>query len=183
MILKLVEITLLLMDIASLNLLSNYVGGALGVIVVFDLSNLKSFYSTDLEDMIQITRKRCDAELILAGNKTDLITSEQLDILMADIQKFKDKFDITEFVATSAKTGENIERTFEILLDMIISKKVVDISDRKKLLFKICLIGLRKVGKTAIMTRYCTGKFDKGLKLTIGSHIGKKSIQYEPKKK
>lgn len=184
-----VEIKLQLWDLAGESrmefLLQNFVKGASGIVVVFDLSNKESFYTNDLEEMIKLFKENSDAEFILVGNKNDLKTPEQSEINPEDIQNLQDKFEISEFIATSAKTGKNIENLFEILVDLIISKKIekseIDLSSDSPLNLKICVIGVTGVGKTSIILRYTGSRFTTDYKATIGANITRKDIQYEPK--
>ena len=42
-------------------------------------------------------------------------------------------------------------------------------------IFKVIVAGAGGVGKTAMITRYCTGKFEEGYKMTIGAGFHTKS--------
>ena len=42
-------------------------------------------------------------------------------------------------------------------------------------IFKVIVAGAGGVGKTAMVTRYCTGKFEEGYKMTIGASFHTKS--------
>ena len=94
-----------------------YLEGADGAIVLFDLTNKKSFeklgeWIKDFKDY------RKNAPLILLGNKSDLkaqiVVSEEEGIDYA-------KENEMEFLKASAKTGENVEEAFKSL-----TKKMLD---------------------------------------------------------
>lgn len=90
-----------------------YFLGASGVIYVFDLSRPTTF--KNIEEDIDYLKGILNGGVIkLVGNKKDLITDEKLEEIRAEMAL---PFDI----ATSAKTGENVEQLFydmgKVLLD------------------------------------------------------------------
>jgi GTPase SAR1 family protein len=90
---------------------TDFYSGSSGVLLVFDLTNLKSFDSVskwykDIKDNI-----RRDMEIIgyVIGNKNDLKNERRISI--NEIAKLADALDL-KFLETSALTGENIDDAF-----------------------------------------------------------------------
>jgi len=107
-----------------------YYKGALGALIVFDLTELSTFeaikkWIKELED----GSGRGIVPFLILGNKLDLITKSQFQQIKKKVQKFvnelnsrysKSGFSV-EFFATSAKTGENVHQAFEILGEKILN--------------------------------------------------------------
>jgi len=105
------ELSVLLWDIAGEvsqdKVPVTYFLGASGVIYVFDLSRPTTF--KNISDDLNYLKGILNGGVIrLVGNKRDLITDEQLS-------KIKEELEIPFDIATSAKTGENVEQLFEDL--------------------------------------------------------------------
>jgi len=105
------ELSVLLWDIAGEvsqdKVPVTYFLGASGVIYVFDLSRPTTF--KNISDDLNYLKGILNGGVIrLVGNKRDLITDEQLS-------KIKKELEIPFDIATSAKTGENVEQLFEDL--------------------------------------------------------------------
>lgn len=102
------EISLLLWDIAGEvsqdKIPNSYFLGSSGIIYVFDLTR-PSTYRNIASDIEYLNGMANDAIIKVVGNKSDLVTSDQI----ADIKEtISNKWDII----TSAKTGENVEDLF-----------------------------------------------------------------------
>jgi len=102
------------------NLSSNkpmYYHGALGAVLVFDLTNSSSFEY--LPQWIEEVRSRAKPEiqLLLVGNKSDLI--DQRQETLEEINSFKRKFYLY-YIETSAKTGEGVYNCFYILTGLML---------------------------------------------------------------
>ena len=102
------ELSILLWDIAGEvsqdKVPVTYFLGASGVIYVFDLSR-PTTYKNITED-VEYLKGILDGGVIrVVGNKRDLVTDEQLGNIREELEL---PFDI----ATSAKTGENVEELF-----------------------------------------------------------------------
>lgn len=102
-----------------------YFQGAYGILLVFDLTNHKSFESLDswLADIEESTQTK-GLPIWLIGNKNDLIkTKDMQKITDSEIEEFleflksryNNYFDIG-FSKTSALTGNNIDEAFEGLV-------------------------------------------------------------------
>lgn len=81
-----------------------YFLGASGVIYVFDLSRPTTFKNI-AEDVEYLKGILNGGVIRIVGNKKDLITAEQLE-------EIRQELDMPFDLATSAKTGENVEQLF-----------------------------------------------------------------------
>lgn len=102
------ELSILLWDIAGEvsqdKVPVTYFLGASGVIYVFDLSRPTTY--KNIEEDIEYLKGILDGGVVrVVGNKKDLVTDEQLENIREELVL---PFD----VATSAKTGENVEELF-----------------------------------------------------------------------
>jgi len=152
-----------------------------GVLIVFDVSNLNSFYNSEIREIIQMIKEETEAEFILIGNKSDLTTPEDLIIIIEDIKKFQEEYNISEFITTSAKTGKNIHNTFDKIIDCIISKKFKKNMEVSSI--KLMIIGLKQVGKTSIVNNYTGAIFTENYFPTMGFSIKSKEIEYYKEEK
>ena len=102
------ELSILLWDIAGEvsqdKVPVTYFLGASGVIYVFDLSR-PTTYKNIAEDIEYLKDVLDGGAIRVVGNKKDLVTDEQLEEIRGGLEL---PFDI----ATSAKTGENVEELF-----------------------------------------------------------------------
>ena len=102
-------------------LLINFVTGASGAILMFDLTHPKSFYN--LEEWIKILRKdNLDLPIILVGTKSDRRESLELDDQI--VLEFVEQYNISYYIKISSKLGENVDKTFEILTREIIKQNI-----------------------------------------------------------
>lgn len=94
-----------------------YYRNAQGVIVVFDLTDETSFQSLDgwLDDVKVNAQK--DIEIIIAGNKEDLIDKRVIPRELA--QKFAEKRNL-RYLEISALTGFNVDLIFKLLIRKLI---------------------------------------------------------------
>jgi Ras-related protein Rab-11A len=85
--------------------------GALGALLVFDLSREHTFGSmkTWLSEMRGIIKR--DIPKVIIGNKLDLIPEIGQTIDRSEVEKYA-KDEGCSFIETSAKTGENVEKAF-----------------------------------------------------------------------
>ena len=96
-----------------------YLEGANGALLVYDMTNQKSFEK--LNEWVQSFREaRDDAPVILIGNKSDLI--KQIKINESESTDYAN-INNMGMIITSAKTGQNVEQAFikltKIILDHI----------------------------------------------------------------
>ena len=98
----------------------SYYRGALGAIVVYDITSRDSF--NNLPRWIQDAREQASKEVTIAvvGNKRDLAANERA-VPMLDASRFCQERDLL-FMETSALTGEAVVDVFEMLTRRIIEK-------------------------------------------------------------
>lgn len=108
-------------------LLDNYLIGARGLIVVYDITRPKTIDSTEywIQRFIDLPNEMVPT--ILVGNKTDLRYSKNYTVdtnkAMQHAKYLSDVFGTKiQFIETSALKGENINEAFENLVDEIINQ-------------------------------------------------------------
>mmetsp|Transcript_13265 Transcript_13265/g.24903 ORF Transcript_13265/g.24903 Transcript_13265/m.24903 type:complete len:232 (+) Transcript_13265:234-929(+) len=99
-------------------LLPTYFRKAKGVILVFDITNAKSFESLSERWMAQLNDHASADDLakLLVGNKSDLETSRE--VTRDKVDQFCQEYGM-EFLETSAKSGENVLQAFEKLIAIV----------------------------------------------------------------
>ncbi|KAK1463685.1 Ras family protein [Colletotrichum cuscutae] len=118
----------------------SYFRGASGALLVFDLSRKQTFqHVTDwLNDLRQIAEP--DIVVILVGNKADLTQGEDGDgnnkreVTKDEAEEWARRNGVFEYVETSAKSGENVERAFMRVAERIynnIQAGKYDLNDRR----------------------------------------------------
>ena len=97
-------------------LASTFYRRANGMVLVYDLTSPSSF--DHVENWMKQIRQKADPdiEIVLVGNKLDLVTEQDF----TQGQKMAASFGIP-FFTVSAKSGENIAEVFRTLTDMIIT--------------------------------------------------------------
>lgn len=119
------DITLQIWDLGGEDrfrfIVPNYVRGAYGGLLVFDLTRFLTF--TNLEDWLNIIRKAVsDIPVILVGTKNDIadkraVTKDAIEEYVAATPE------ITCYVETSSKTGHNIDTLFDTLVKKMFPAK------------------------------------------------------------
>ena len=95
-----------------------YLEGANGAFVIFDTTKRKTF--DKLDEWIQSFKEsRGNRPLLLIGNKIDL--SDKIKVEESEVKEYAEK-NSTEFILTSAKTGENVEKAFKGLVKTILDE-------------------------------------------------------------
>lgn len=98
-----------------------------GLILVYDIADYKSLY--DLEGWIEHCRDKVeelDMQMVLAGCKADL--QEKRSVSKEDAVMFAKKVDlfsdlqIEDVIECSAKTGENVEEVFLVLISRMLNR-------------------------------------------------------------
>ncbi|MHA1818959.1 MAG: Rab family GTPase [Promethearchaeota archaeon] len=111
------------------NLRKSYYKGAQGIIVVGDLTRKRTFIQLEKFWMGDIkNHSDPDVVKIFIANKKDL-PSEVSDEFL---EEFRRKHKIDRIIKTSAKTGENVELAFIVLLNKLIKRakeKMANISE------------------------------------------------------
>jgi len=101
-------------------LLEDYVMGARGALLLFDLTIMPKI--GDILEWVNIARLHdINLPIILVGSKNDLE-----DLMAIDDESalhIKNAFNMIDYIKTSAKSGYNVELPFEIL-----ARKLIDVS-------------------------------------------------------
>ncbi|MFX1451097.1 MAG: hypothetical protein ACFFCM_09655, partial [Promethearchaeota archaeon] len=100
-------------------LLSQYSKGANGAFFLYDITNQTSL--DHLPDWTQVIREHAgDIPIMLIGSKVDLAefraVSRDDGILAAK------KYNLSSFVELSSKTGENVEKAFNVMTEILFEK-------------------------------------------------------------
>ncbi len=97
-----------------------YFYGANGVLAVADLTRKKSL--NDLDDWIDGVEKIAGkVPIFIAVNKCDLI--DQAQFSQKEVSQMAKAFD-SDFIHTSAKTGEGVEQCFKKLGDLVVEHQL-----------------------------------------------------------
>lgn len=95
-----------------------YLEGANGALVIYDMTNRKSFKK--LDDWLESFKEaRGDQPLLLIGNKADL--KNKIEVEEDEGKKYAEQYKM-DFIITSAKTGLNVEDAFRDLIKSILEK-------------------------------------------------------------
>ena len=121
------HINLILWDIAGQSkfelMRRHFYQGTEGIILIFDLTNRKSFESLpswckDLEK--NVTPRRGKLVGFILGNKEDLVSERKVSA--EEAKKIAQEFNL-EYIETSAKTGKNVEKSFIKLSESLIQSR------------------------------------------------------------
>lgn len=102
------------------HLMSSYVMGARGALLLIDLTRLPEIKAV-LEWVNIVRMHDIDLPIILVGTKLDL--DEFLAIDDETALNIKDTFNMIEYVKTSSKTGYNVEKVFELMAKKLMKIK------------------------------------------------------------
>ena len=95
-----------------------YLEGANGALVIYDMTQRKTFEKLD-EWVSSFKEARGEQPLVLIGNKSDL--ENQIKVERKEAESLADKNNM-ELIITSAKTGDNVEKSFIELTRKILKK-------------------------------------------------------------
>ncbi|KAM7200529.1 ras-related protein RABB1b [Naviculisporaceae sp. PSN 640] len=117
----------------------SYFRGASGALLVFDLTRKSTFqHVTDwLNDLRQIAEP--DIVVVLVGNKADLASPDadggnKREVTREEATEWAKRNGVLEYVETSAKSGENVEKAFMRVAERIyqnIQAGKYDLNDRR----------------------------------------------------
>ncbi len=100
--------------------LDSYVLGANGALLLFDLTLMKTL--NQIDNWVKIVRKyNSTLPIVFIGSKCDL--KEKISVSDDYALQFKEKYNFFEYIKTSSKTGENIEKVFELITKKVITTK------------------------------------------------------------
>ena len=96
----------------------NYLRGAAGALLVCDLTRLETFPILTMyaQQLIEISPK---AVMVVAANKADLLQDNSVN--MSELEAISQHIGC-QFLLTSAKTGENVEKIIDLLADKLIRR-------------------------------------------------------------
>ncbi len=105
----------------------NYYKGAHGIILIYDVTNQLSF--DNVSNWInQIKEEASDkVTIFLVGNKIDDVENRKIQTESG--KNLAENFQL-QFYETSAKTGENVEKTFQALVEKIDEISLINIKSR-----------------------------------------------------
>ena len=94
-----------------------YYKGKNGILVVYDITNRQSF--DDINFWLNEIKEKANKNtiILLVGNKCDL--EDERKVSFQEGKDFADNNGI-KFIETSAKTNQNVDEAFEILIDKVI---------------------------------------------------------------
>jgi small GTP-binding protein len=105
-------------------LVQNFVMGAKGALVLFDLTKSPRFL-TRVDDWVEIVQSQNkDIPMVLVGTKADL--EDKITITQDAIFNLMEKHNFLKYYTTSSKTGLNVSEAFNLLT----SKLVKSIEER-----------------------------------------------------
>ena len=100
-------------------LLSQYSKGANGAFFLYDITNQTSL--DHLPDWTQVIREHAgDIPIMLIGSKVDL--NEFRAVHRDDGILAAKKYNLSSFIELSSKTGENVEKTFNVMTEILLEK-------------------------------------------------------------
>lgn len=111
-------------------LLDSFVAGAHGVLLLFDLTSMTTF--NHLKEWVDIVSKNYkEIPIILIGAKADL--EERISVSDEYALEAVEEFGFKKYIKVSAKTGLNVEQTFQdIVLEMLKANGEEFLSNLKK---------------------------------------------------
>ncbi|MHA1730123.1 MAG: GTP-binding protein [Promethearchaeota archaeon] len=103
-------------------LFPSYCSGASGTLLLFDITNESSF--EELNDWLKLINNASSGIIkFLIGSKTDLEDDRVISVKQA--LEFKKENNLDQFMETSAKTGNGVEKVFQMMAEFIIKKALI----------------------------------------------------------
>jgi Ras-related protein Rab-1B len=100
-------------------LLDDFTKGGNGALLMFDMTQFNSL--ANIEDWVKIIRKNNgNIPILLLGTKLDLIRKEEMKKINQMANEIKKRLGLSEYIATSSKTGFHIKKVFNTLIKRII---------------------------------------------------------------
>ncbi len=121
------QLTLLIWDFAGQErfrfILNEYIKGAEGIILAFDLSRLATLYR--IKNWIGLLKEGgvwgdSKTKFFLLGTKKDLVTDDPALISQEQIEKFRNKFYADSYFETSSQSGLGVEDFFNYVAKSMI---------------------------------------------------------------
>lgn len=104
-------------------LLPTYASGSFGGIFMFDTTRYSSF--AKMEGWLEVFKEgleesKKDIPILMVGSKTDLVAERH--VTHEDAAKQAEEYKMFDYIECSAKSGENVDSIFEILVSEIMKK-------------------------------------------------------------
>lgn len=105
-------------------LLPSYIRGAKGAIFMYDITNYGSL--THVDDWLEVVKSEIKYKLpiLFVGGKADLIHLKEVSTKKAMDIAVKKGAD--GFIECSSKTGENVNKVFDLLTNLVLKNKEED---------------------------------------------------------
>ena len=103
-----------------------YIIGSTGIILMYDITNLKSLQF--LSERYEIIKELgyTNLPILLVGNKLD--AEEDREIFPEQVKQFKKNHNLSSSIEISLKSGENVEKMFFDITKMILTAHNLEIS-------------------------------------------------------
>ena len=115
--------SLLLWDIGGQQrfrfMVDKYIDGAKGALLLFDTTSMTSFVSVSKWEQV-LRKKDKHLPILLVGTKADLDEFSMVGDYYAKLTQ--KRFNMVDYIKTSAKLGFNIEKVFKTLAERIINR-------------------------------------------------------------
>jgi len=103
------------------HLLKNYARGSFGGIFIYDITRMNT--TLYIDEWLSIFKDTLGSEapevpILIVGGKSDL--TEDRGVSGEEAKKLKNQFQFFDHLECSAKTGENVDKIFEILIKEIL---------------------------------------------------------------
>jgi GTPase SAR1 family protein len=179
------KVTLSLWDIAGQERFeffkTDFFNGVAAVGLVFDLSRPDTFDNSE-EYFDDIREQSGNIPIILVGNKDDLKEDIGDTVSRKRINKMINKYNLFEYIETSALSRKNVEELFyrltlTALLDF--HPRLGEVINYTHFRFKILLVGAAAVGKSSLINSFVKKKFEENYKLTVGLDFMIQSLEIE----
>jgi small GTP-binding protein len=101
-------------------LLDSYVMGAKGVILMFDLTRMQTL--ENLDKWLELVRSDNEnIPILFVGTKWDL--KDQIQVQDDYAEEIQEEYGFVDFLKVSSKTGENVDKVFEVIAKNIVQKQ------------------------------------------------------------
>ncbi len=98
-----------------------YVRGAAGALVLFDLSDHRTFENV-MEEWIPLIRKNANPSIpiLLVGSKMDLVKEDAYQAMQVEAQGLVERYNLAGFTTVSSKWNVNVDETILYMVDFLI---------------------------------------------------------------
>jgi len=104
------------------NILDSYAQGAMGAILMIDLTRLSS--TSKLDEWVDIIRGEDPTiPIVFVGSKSDLV--EKISIKDEFIEELKEKYGFIAYYKTSSKTGLNVDKVFQEITRWVVKHRKI----------------------------------------------------------